>query len=116
TDTPHLAWHTLFSTEKQPSSGPGQWNDIVDAHDGSVLKSWNGIHTLSEASGPGGNAKYSHPWMNNLDVELQSGTTFVMDTTRLRTADMMHGTAGDGTSATGSLSSFISAVRSRVVS
>src|SRR5262249_19576162 len=100
----------IFFTEQQRASTPGLWNYMIDAQTGDVLHRWNAIHTVSEASGPGGNAKYSHPWTSNLDVELQSGSTYKMDTTRLKTVDMRHRTTGNGTTATGTLTSFPDAV------
>jgi vibriolysin len=97
-----LAFHTRFSTEFQGGKEPGDWNTFVDAQTGEVLKRFNGIHTLSQASGPGGNAKVARTWNAQLDVE-PSGAQFMMDTARLRTTNMNNGTAGQGTIVVGSL-------------
>ncbi|NJM90834.1 MAG: M4 family metallopeptidase [Myxococcales bacterium] len=79
-----------------------QMNAFIDAHTGEVIDQFNGIHTLSQASGPGGNAKVARTWNAQLDVE-PSGTLFKMDTARLRTTNMRNGTSGQGTIVTGPL-------------
>ena len=99
---PRLAWHTVFYTELQAGKEPGLWNKFVDAHTGEIIDGFNAIHTLSQASGPGGNAKVSRTWTAELDVE-PSGTQFKMDTARLVTVNMNNGTSG-GTIVTGPLS------------
>ncbi|MCB9558921.1 MAG: M4 family metallopeptidase [Kofleriaceae bacterium] len=98
-----LAWHAVFFTELQGGLTPGLWNYFIDAKTGDILDSYNGIHTLSQASGPGGNAKVSRTWTNELDVEA-SGSSYAMNTTQYRTTNMNHGTSGTGTTVTGSLS------------
>jgi vibriolysin len=99
---PRLAWHTTFYTELQAGKEPGLWNKFVDAHTGEVIDGFNAIHTLSQASGPGGNAKVSRTWSEALDVE-PSGSQFRMDTARLVTVNMNNGTSG-GTIVAGPLS------------
>ncbi len=98
---PRLAWHVQFSTEYQGGVEPMQMNAFIDAHSGEVLKQYNGIHTLSQASGPGGNAKVTRSWTNALDVE-PSGSVFKMDTARLVTVNLNNATSG-GTIVTGPL-------------
>jgi vibriolysin len=98
---PRLAWHVQFSTEYQGGVEPMQLNAFYDAHSGELLKRYNGIHTLSQASGPGGNAKVQRTWTAALDVE-PSGSLFKMDTARLVTVNLNNGTSG-GTIVTGSL-------------
>jgi vibriolysin len=98
-----LAWHVVFFTELQAGIAPALSNYFIDARTGELIKKWNGIHTLSQASGPGGNAKVARTWTDALDVE-PSGTQFVMDTARLRTLNMNSGTSG-GTVVTGPLTS-----------
>ncbi len=88
-----LAWHVVFFTELQDGINPGLWNYFVDAQSGDVLLSYNGIHTLDQASGPGGNPKVARTWPDALDVEPQGGQ-FVMETARLVTVDMANGTSG----------------------
>ncbi|NJM91149.1 MAG: hypothetical protein HC863_02530, partial [Myxococcales bacterium] len=96
-----LAWHVVFFTELQAGIAPQLSNYFVDAKTGEIVKRWNGIHTLSQASGPGGNAKVSRTWTDALDVE-PSGTQFMMDTARLRTLNM-NNTTTTGTVVTGPL-------------
>ncbi|MEZ4361765.1 MAG: M4 family metallopeptidase [Kofleriaceae bacterium] len=100
--TPRLAWHVVFYTELQAGVAPRLSNYLIDAKSGELLKRWNAIHTLSQASGPGGNAKVARTWTNALDVE-PSGAQFIMDTARLRTLDLNHASSG-GTIVTGPLS------------
>jgi Zn-dependent metalloprotease/subtilisin-like proprotein convertase family protein len=88
-----LAWHVVFFTELQGGITPGLWNYFVDAQSGDVLHSYNAIHTLEQASGPGGNPKVTRTWTDALDVE-PSGGQFIMDTARLQTVDMQNGTSG----------------------
>lgn len=100
-----LAWHVTFFTELQAGIAPGLWNYFIDAEDGSLLTSWNGIHTaIAEASGPGGNAKVERTWTDALDVRRISGV-YAMDTERLQTYDLANGTSG-GTIVTGTLDNF----------
>ena len=88
-----LAWHVVFFTELQGGIAPGLWNYFVDAHTGDVLQSFNAIHTLEQASGPGGNEKVPHTWNMELDVEPQGGQ-YAMETARLVTVDLQNGTDG----------------------
>ena len=97
-----VAWHVVFFTELQAGVQPGLWNYFVDAHSGELLFQFNGIDTLSQASGPGGNPKIARTWNAELDVE-PSGTQFQMNTARLRTTNMNHATSGTGTTVVGPL-------------
>jgi Zn-dependent metalloprotease len=99
---PRLAWHAVFFTEYQANVAPGLWNYFIDAQTGEVLRKFNALDTLSQASGPGGNAKVARTWNAQLDVE-PSGTQFMMDTARLRTTNMNNGTTGQGTIVVGPL-------------
>lgn len=96
-----LAWLSVFSTERQAGIDPGRWHVFVDAKTGELVKTFNGIHTLSQASGPGGNPTFPRTWNMALDVE-PSGAQFMMNTARLRTLNMMNGTEG-GVDVTGAL-------------
>ena len=100
---PRLTWHVQFYTEHQGGVEPMLLNAFFDAKTGELVKQFNGIHTLSQASGPGGNAKVARTWTNALDVE-PSGSQFMMDTARLRTTNMRNVTSGQGTIVTGPLS------------
>jgi Zn-dependent metalloprotease/subtilisin-like proprotein convertase family protein len=97
-----LAWHVSFYTEAQAGARPGLWNYLVDAGRGAIITWFNGIDTLAQASGPGGNAKVARTWTDALDVE-PSGNVYVMETARLRPTDMNHSTSGSGTVVSGPL-------------
>lgn len=108
--TPHVSIHTTFYNELVTTGGktfgPGLWNHIYDEATGELLASWNGIDTISQASGPGGNPKYTHSWSDELDVESQ-GAGYVMTTSRLHTTNMNNSQSGGGSAVTASsLSSF----------
>ncbi len=98
----HLAWHVQFFTELQAGVVPGLWNYFIDARTGELLQQFNGLDTLSQASGPGGNAKVPRTWVAQLDVE-PSGSQFQMNTARLQTVNMNHATTGTGTIVVGPL-------------
>ncbi len=97
-----VAWHVVFFTELQSGIKPGLWNYFVDAETGDILQQFNGIHTLEQASGPGGNPKVARTWNAELDVE-PSGGQFAMNTARLVTTNMNNGTSGSGTIVVGPL-------------
>ena len=98
-------WHVEFFTELQDGIRPGLWNYFIDAKDGSIVQNHNAIHTLSQASGPGGNGKVSRTWVDALDVEA-SGAQFVANTDRLQTVNMNNSQSGSGTIVSGSLGNF----------
>jgi Zn-dependent metalloprotease len=97
-----VAWHVVFSTELQAGQEPGLWNYFIDAHGGEGIFQFNAIHTLEQASGPGGNPKVARTWTAQLDVE-PDGAQFAMNTARLVTTNMNNGTSGTGTIVTGPL-------------
>jgi vibriolysin len=101
-ESARAAWHVVFFTELQAGVKPGLWNYFVDAATGDILHQFNGIHTLEQASGPGGNPKVARQWVAQLDVE-PSGGQFAMNTARLVTTDMNNGTSGSGTIVVGPL-------------
>ena len=101
-DGARVAWHVEFFTELQAGVEPGLWNYFVDAETGAILYKFNGIHTLEQASGPGGNPKVARTWNAELDVE-PSGGQFAMNTARLLTTNMNGGTSGSGTVVVGPL-------------
>ena len=96
------AWHVVFFTELQAGMKPGLWNTFVDAATGEVIHRFNAIHTLEQASGPGGNPKVARQWVAQLDVEPSAGG-FAMSTARLVTTNMNGGTSGPGTVVEGPL-------------
>jgi len=97
-----VAWHVVFFTELQAGLNPGLWNYFVDAKSGEIIAQFNAIHTLEQASGPGGNPKVARTWNAELDVEPQ-GAQFAMNTARLVTGNMNNGTSGSGTIVVGPL-------------
>jgi Zn-dependent metalloprotease len=101
-DGARVAWRVEFFTELQAGLKPGLWNYFVDANTGNILFQYNKLHTLEQASGPGGNPKVSRTWTAALDVE-PSGADFAMNTARLVTTNMNGSTSGSGTIVTGPL-------------
>ena len=101
-----LAYRVSFYTELQAGIKPSLMVYYINAHDGSILKRYNAIHTATaEASGPGGNAKVSRTWNANLDVT-QSGSSYAMDTAQYQTTNLNGGTSGTGTTYTSSSLTF----------
>jgi Zn-dependent metalloprotease/subtilisin-like proprotein convertase family protein len=100
-----LVWHVRFFTELQAGIEPGLWSVFVDAADGTIQKKINSIHTLSQASGPGGNPKVPRTWTDALDVEPE-GDQFKAETERLVTVDMNNSQGGSGTVVVGPLDDF----------
>ena len=88
----HLAFHSSFNNEADTDLAPARWNHVFDAQTGKLLARWNALQSVSQASGPGGNAKYNHPWTTQLDVNAQ-GSGYVMTTTPFKTVDLKHGTS-----------------------
>jgi vibriolysin len=84
-----LAWHLVFHTEAQGGVEAGLWNSFYDAKTGELLRAYNGVSKLSQASGPGGNASISRTWTNALDVE-PAGAQYMMDAGGLRTRNMLN--------------------------
>ncbi len=97
----HLAFHTSFFNEQQGDLEPAHWNHILDARTGDVLVKWNALHTVEQASGPGGNPKTQKTWTSELDVEGRAAS-YVMTTDRLKTLDMKQG-SWNGVEVTGAL-------------
>jgi len=97
----HLAIHTAFFNEQQDSLEPAFWHHIYDAQSGKLLARWNELHTLEQASGPGGNPKVTQSWPQALDVEPRA-RSFVMTTSRMKTLNMRNATS-NGVEVTGAL-------------
>jgi len=98
----NLAYRVELFTELQNGTPPGLWNTFIDAKSGAVLLRFNAIHTLAQASGPGGNPKVPRTWTSALDVEA-SGSGYVENTSRLQTVTLGNKTSGAGTTISGSL-------------
>jgi Zn-dependent metalloprotease len=79
-----LTWHISLFTDNDRGSQPAWWNYFIDAHDGAIVYSFDGLPTLL-ANGPGGNARVSRQW-STLDVT-QSGSLYLMTTPPLETHD-----------------------------
>ncbi len=99
-----VALHTSFFNELQGDVQPASWHHVYDAATGELLARWNELHTLEQASGPGGNPKWEHAWSSELDVE-RRGSGVVLTTTAQTTHDLRNSTFGAGTEVTGSLAS-----------
>jgi pseudolysin/vibriolysin len=81
-----LVWHVVVFTPGQVGVKTARWNYFVDAHDGSVVKSWNALHTaVVQASGKGGNPRVPRSW-TTLDVTPNAaGTKWTMNTAQYET-------------------------------
>ncbi len=108
-DQPRLVWLSQFFTEMQRGRAPGAWSYFVDAKSGEVVDKFNSLHTLAEATGPGGNTKGPRVWERALDVtpkasgDARTAGEWQMDTPRVRTLDMASATTGSGTIVSGAL-------------
>jgi vibriolysin len=88
-----LVWQLEVFNEAQPGVQPARWFILVDAASGELLQAWNGLATLEQASGPGGNPSVARSWSAQLDVEPKDGQ-YAMQTDRLETFDMNNGDGG----------------------
>ncbi|HEU5057357.1 MAG TPA: M4 family metallopeptidase [Kofleriaceae bacterium] len=83
-----LAYLARFSNQ---ASGPVPTSRMVyfiDAQGGAVIGKYDNLQAaVMQASGPGGNAKRSRTWSEELDVEMD-GDEFVMDTERMASLDV----------------------------
>ena len=82
-----LVWHHELLVEAQPGVEPGRWHIFVDARSGEVVRAFDGLATLEQASGPGGNGRTPRSWDAQLDVEV-GGDGYLMETERIVTYDM----------------------------
>ena len=82
-----LAWQIELFNEAQAGADLGRWWYFVSADDGALLWKYDGLTTLEQASGPGGNARVARTWNAALDVDPQGGK-FLMKTPRQETLDM----------------------------
>ncbi len=81
-----LVWHVELFNRRQAGAEAGEWNILLDATTGDVLRRYNALHTVEQGSGPGGNDKIRWTWNAELDLEEDNGE-YVMETDRLRTLD-----------------------------
>jgi len=88
-----LVWQLEVLSEAKDGALPGRWFVMVDAASGEVIDAWNGLATVEQASGPGGNPKVARGWSAQLDVESRDGQ-YEMKTARLETYDMKNGDNG----------------------
>lgn len=51
----------------------------MDARERRVIERWNGLTTVDQGSGPGGNSKKAITWSSELDV-VKAGELYKMDT------------------------------------
>lgn len=84
-----LAWEVELYNDDQEAGEAGRWWYHVAAADGAILRRIDGLTTLLQASGPGGNPRVSRSWTAALDVEEDAGE-YVMKTARQTTIDMRH--------------------------
>ncbi|NBX92437.1 MAG: hypothetical protein EB120_02570 [Proteobacteria bacterium] len=92
----HLAWNIVVKTppyqKENGHENPGRWDYMVDAETGEVIDRANLIQTEAttpQASGDGGNAAFPRPWVNELDVTLNSSTgLYETNTSKLITFDL----------------------------
>ena len=88
-----LVWHLEIMSEPKDTAGAGRWFAMIDARSGEIIEAWNGLATLEQATGPGGNGKVARQWPSALDVEPMDGM-YAMKTSRLETYDMKNGDNG----------------------
>lgn len=91
----HDAWYISYVAEAS-GANPVRPYFILDADDGSVLKTWNGMAHAEIGTGPGGNEKrglieYGAGGVPYLDV-MQSVNTCTMQTPEVKTVNMGGGT------------------------
>jgi vibriolysin len=82
-----LVWQIELANEPQDAADLGRWFYFVAADDGALLWKYDGLATLEQASGPGGNARVARSWNAALDVEKEGGE-YLMKTARQVTLDM----------------------------
>jgi len=62
-----LAWNVQVGNAGSTGLAPGFWDYLVDARSGAVLRKFDAVARLEQASGPGG--AQSGGWVSQLDVE-----------------------------------------------
>lgn len=97
-NAPTLAYSVNFFQDKAEGGEPSRPYFIVDAGNGQILRTWEGLTTGLEGTGPGGNAKtgqyeYGSGGRPFLDVAV-AGSTHTMNNTNVKTINLNHGTSG----------------------
>ena len=93
----HMAYVVTFFSDN--AGKPTRPFVIVDAHNGKVLKQWEGLTNALIGTGPGGNQKTGqYEWGSGgifgyMDVA-QSGTTCTMNNANVKGVNLNHGTTG----------------------
>ncbi|HEY8143449.1 MAG TPA: hypothetical protein VIG06_12290, partial [Kofleriaceae bacterium] len=88
-----LVWQIELANEPQDAADLGRWFYFIAADDGALVWKYDGLATVEQASGPGGNARVARNWNAALDVE-KEGADYVMKTARQVTLDMKTKMAG----------------------
>ncbi len=93
-----LAYEVSFVKDVKRGGQPSRPYFIVDASNGQVLFSYEGLTTNLVGTGPGGNAKigqyeYGSGGQPFLDVAV-SGSTYTMNNSQVKTVNLNHGTSG----------------------
>jgi pseudolysin/vibriolysin len=92
-----LAWVVEFVDDGGAAGAPSRPFAIIDAHNGKVLESWDGLTTSLVGTGPGGNGKTGqYEWGSGgkfgyMDVT-QSGTTCTMNNAKVKAVNLNGGT------------------------
>jgi len=91
-----LAYEVSFFVESA-NKNPSRPFFIVDAHNKSILKQWEGLTTADVGTGPGGNQKIGQYEYGTdygyMDVTV-SGSTCTMNNSNVKTVNLNHGTSG----------------------
>jgi pseudolysin/vibriolysin len=96
----HLAYAVSFFADALAGGSPTRPTVLVDAHNGRVLKQWDGL-TTANGTGPGGNTKtgqYEYGTDYGYMNVAQSGTTCTMNNTNVRAVNL-NGSTGSSTTA-----------------
>jgi Zn-dependent metalloprotease len=83
-----LVWEIELADDQ-----PSRWFYFVAAADGAIVGTIDGLATVFQASGPGGNPKVARRWDDALDVD-EEGGAYLMKTDRQITIDLAHATKG----------------------
>ena len=93
-DRAHLAYAVSFFADSKEGGTPTRPTVLLDAHDGAVLRSFDGL--ASNGTGPGGNEKigrYDYGTdFPNMPVTV-SGSNCIMNSTNVRAVDLRHRTS-----------------------
>ncbi|WP_394205225.1 M4 family metallopeptidase [Shewanella waksmanii] len=93
-DQAYLAW--LISYVDSDGQAPSRPYQVIDAHSGKLLDSWDGM-TFAQATGPGGNQRTGRYQFGDRYPAFEvtgSGSSCRLDSTNVETYDMNHRTSG----------------------